>query len=285
MIPYFEIPSVRLGPITIQVFGVLAALGVFVGAKLAERAARRDGLDARAITGFLPWGLAAGVVVGHLVHLLLYHPEELHEPWRIFAVWEGLSSMGGLFGAVIAAIAYFRSRGARVEEYADAFALGVAPGWGIARLGCFAVHDHPGALSGFASAVQFPGGARHDLGLYDAAALFAIGAAVHLLRHRGVLHGRLLAMVALLYGAQRFLTDFLRASDVAYRDARYLGLTPAQYLCLALVAYGIWRLAAPAAREIARTVSFGRGDAQEGRPGSTCCSNHGEVRSCRARNP
>jgi phosphatidylglycerol:prolipoprotein diacylglycerol transferase len=206
------------------------------------RVARRDGLDAQVIGDYAVWGVGSGIVVGHLVHLFLYHPEELAQPWRIFAVWEGLSSFGGLLGAVLAAVVYFRRKGIRIADYSDAFALAIAPGWGIARLGCFAIHDHPGVRTDFFLAVQFPGGARHDLGLYDALALFAIAAVVWALRARGLLAGRLLAVVALLYGIQRFLTDFLRATDVAYADARYLGLTPAQYFCFALWAYAAWQL-------------------------------------------
>jgi phosphatidylglycerol:prolipoprotein diacylglycerol transferase len=250
VIPYFEFPSIQLGPITIEVFGIFAALGVWAGSEMAARAARWDGLDERPMREYAVWGVAAGVVVGHLVHVLLYHPEELRDPWRILAVWAGLSSMGGLLGAVIAAGVFFRVRRVRFHDYADAFALAIAPGWGIARLGCFAVHDHPGVLTDFPLAVQFPGGPRHDLGFYDAIALFAIAAVVHGLRSRGVLRGRLLAVVALLYGTQRFFMDFLRASDVGYPDARYLGLTPAQYFCFGLWAYALWRFAAPRQREI-----------------------------------
>lgn len=251
MIPYFETPSIHLGPLTIEVFGVFAAIGVLGGAEIAVRAARRDGLDEQPLREYAAWGVGAGVVVGHLVHVLLYHPEALRDPWRIFAVWSGLSSMGGLLGAVIAAAVYFRVRRIRFHDYADAFALGIAPGWGIARLGCFSVHDHPGVLTDFPLAVQFPGGPRHDLGLYDAVALFVIAAVVHGLRSRGVLRGRLLGVVALLYGTQRFFMDFLRASDVAYPDARYLALTPAQYLCFGLWVYGLWSLAAPRQQKLA----------------------------------
>ncbi|HET7755351.1 MAG TPA: prolipoprotein diacylglyceryl transferase family protein [Anaeromyxobacteraceae bacterium] len=245
MIPYFEPPSLHLGPFTIQVFGLLAALGVYTGARIAMRMARQDGLDGQVVGDYAVWGVASGVVGGHLVHLFLYHPEELREPWRIFAGWEGLSSFGGLLGAVIAAVIFFRKRRIRLQDYSDAFALGLAPGWGIARLGCFAIHDHPGVRTDFPLAVAFPGGARHDLGLYDAIALFAIGALLFALRRSGAMRGRLLAILAILYGTQRFFLDFLRAyaGDVAYADARYLGLTPAQYFCFALWAYGVWRLA------------------------------------------
>ena len=252
VIPYFELPSLQLGPFTLQAFGVFAALGVYLAARIALRESARRGLDPQPLSDFAVWGVAAGVVFGHLVHLFLYHPEELSDWRRALAFWEGLSSFGGLLGGVVAAVVFFRRRRVRFDDYADAFALGVAPGWGIARLGCFVIHDHPGVRTTFPLAVRFPEsaartlgfyGTRHDLGLDDALALFAFAAVLFALDRRGILRGRLLALLALLYGTTRFFFDFLRASDVPYADARYLGLTPAQYFCFGLWAYAVWKLA------------------------------------------
>jgi len=112
----------------------------------------------------------------------------------------------------------------------------------VARLGCFSVHDHPGVLTSFPLAVAFAGGARHDLGLYDAMALAVFSLVLYTLDRRGALHGRLLPLLAVLYGSSRFLLDFLRATDLPYVDARYLGLTPAQFASLAALAWGLYRL-------------------------------------------
>lgn len=251
LIPGFELPSLSFGPFTIQSFGVLTALGIIVAVQLGGRAARQLGRDPQVILDFAVVGVLAGVVTGHLAHLFLYHPEELAEPWRILKIWEGLSSMGGLAGGILAALVWFRRRRVAFAGYADAMALGLAPGWGIARVGCFTVHDHPGVRSHFFLAVNMPGGPRHDLGLYEAIVLLALGALLWALHRRGALRGRLLPLLALLYGVARFFLDFLRArvGDVAYADARYLGLTPAQYAAILLVAYGAWRLARPASGE------------------------------------
>jgi len=99
-------------------------------------------------------------------------------------------------------------------------------------------------LTSFPLAVVFPDGPRHDLGFYDALLLAAITLVLYGLRRRGALRGSFLTVLALLYGAGRFALDFLRARDLPYVDARYLGLTPAQYFCMALVAYGAWALLA-----------------------------------------
>jgi phosphatidylglycerol:prolipoprotein diacylglycerol transferase len=243
VIPWFELPSLSLGRITIQSFGVLSALGILAAAMLASRAARQLGRDPQVILDFAVVGVLSGVVAGHLVHLLFYHPEELESPWSLLTVWEGLSSMGGLLGAVVAALIWFRVKRIRFGDYADVFALGTAPGWGIARLGCFTVHDHPGVRTDFFLAVRFPGGPRHDLGLYEAILLLSLAGVLWALHRRGVLRGRLLALLAVVYGLGRFLLDFLRARDVAYADARHLGLTFAQYAAVALVAWGAVRLA------------------------------------------
>ena len=246
MIPWFEPPALHLGPITVQAFGVLAALGVATGVRTAAWAAQRRGLDPRPILDFAIWGVLAGIAVGHLVHVGLYHPDEIRSPRRVLEFWDGLSSIGGLAGGVGAAFLFFRIRGVPLGRYGDAFAVGMPTGWGIARIGCFLVHDHPGTLTSFPLAVAFPGGARHDLGLYEALVLFAIAGLLWRLWARRRLEGKLLGLLAVLYGGARFLLDFLRATDVAYADGRYAGLTPAQYGAILLLAWGAWRLARPA---------------------------------------
>lgn len=243
MIPYYKPGPWHLGPLTIEAFGILAAAGIYLAARLAVRAAKKQGLDLLPLIDFAPWGVGGGIVMGHFVHLFLYHPEELAEgPLRILKVWDGLSSFGGLLGGILAAVIYFRVKRVSFWKYADAFALGMAPGWGVARMGCFAVHDHPGIRSNSFIAVNFPGGPRFDLGLIDGLMLFLLAALLYTIARAGLLKGKLLALLAVLYGIQRFFTDFLRATDTGYVDARYFGLTPAQYGCILLVGYGLWRL-------------------------------------------
>ena len=240
MIPYYQPPSFSFGPFHIEVFGIFVALGVWLGAVVVQRQSEKDGLDGKVTQDYAIWGLLAGVVAGHWTHLLAYHHEEIKSVWSFFTVWSGLSSFGGLLGGVIAAIVFFRHRHASFRKYADAFALGVAPGWGVARLGCFAVHDHPGVHSNLFFAVNFPGGPRLDLGLMDAIWLFAIAALLFALRRQGKMKGLLLPLLAILYAVGRFTFDFFRAYDLAYVDRRYFGLTPAQYACFALVAYALY---------------------------------------------
>jgi len=49
--------------------------------------------------------------------------------------------------------------------------------------------------------------------------------------------GMPLAFICLVYGPIRFFADFLRIDDV-----RYFSLTPAQYMVIAMTAFGVWVL-------------------------------------------
>jgi phosphatidylglycerol:prolipoprotein diacylglycerol transferase len=242
VIPYFTIPPISLGPVQIQSFGILSALGAWLASSLLVRGARLRGLDERPLVAVATWALLGGLVGAHLLHLLFYHPEELRGSWgawQLLKVWDGLSSTGGVLGGTAAVLFYFRRRGVPFSRYSDVFALALAPGWVVARLGCFSVHDHLGRLTSFPLAVAFPEGPRHDLGLDDALLLGVISAILYACARKGLLRERLLPLLALLYGIGRFFLDFLRATDLPYVDARYFGLTPAQYVCIGFALYAV----------------------------------------------
>jgi phosphatidylglycerol:prolipoprotein diacylglycerol transferase len=250
VIPYFELPQLHL-PLgqKIDIFGVLSAAGVVVGASLGARQAKKywPGND-DPLKGLVTWAVMFGLFGGHFLHLFAYHPELLtmQDPFAILRFWDGLSSMGGVLGALIGIFIYFRTIKTPVSPYLDALALGAAPGWMVARIGCFLVHDHPGTRTDFPLAVAFPvagyGGPRHDLGLYDVFVLAAISALLWGLSTRRPAQGRLMGVLAVTYSTCRFFLDFLRASDLSFVDRRYAGLTPAQYIVVGLFATGVWLL-------------------------------------------
>src|SRR5262249_35799694 len=64
--------------------------------------------------------------------------------------------------------------------------------------------------------------------------------------------GTSVAVLALLYAPVRFFLDFLRQTDLPGADARYLGLTVAQYGCIVLAGIGIALLV----RDRRRTVAW-----------------------------
>jgi phosphatidylglycerol---prolipoprotein diacylglyceryl transferase len=243
MLPYFELRVLTLlGGIQLAVFGTLVAIGVFTGVWFAEQRARAVGLPARTLHEAIGWALVPGFALAHLVALLphLGHPGDL-SPGVLLQFWNGMSSFGGFAGALLGLWLRFRRAPRVLLTLAEVLAPALVVGWVFGRLGCTFVHDHVGRLSDFPLAIRFPGGARHDLGLYELLyTLLVLLPAVLLLVRRQRPPGTLIAWLALLYAPARFLGDFLRNSDLPGADVRYAGLTLAQYCCISLAGVGIF---------------------------------------------
>ncbi|MEZ4704577.1 MAG: prolipoprotein diacylglyceryl transferase [Bdellovibrionota bacterium] len=237
MIPYFEITIPKIAGLQIQAFGILVAIAFLVGDHLARRRTKQMGLDLHVTHTLVLFCIVFGILGAHIVHFLAYEPKALlTDPMSFFDFRVGLSSFGGLLVSGIAIFTYLKIKKIDFLPYADALCFGLFPGWIFGRLGCFTAHDHPGRRSDFFLAVQFPGGSRHDLGLYEALVLMGIAAALYGLAKkmdpRKPFHGFYFAFCLICYGIVRFFLDFLRATDLSHSDARYLGLTPAQYFCV-----------------------------------------------------
>jgi len=243
-IPYFPPPAFELPLVgRIQAFELFAILGFLSGLWVAVRCARSLGLDPRILFDYAPWGLVSGFVCGHLFHVFVYEPFLLEQdPWFVLAFSNGQSSFGAFLGVAVAMWLFFRRRRHLFFVYADSMGVAVACGWGVARFGCFLAHDHLGRLTNFFLAVDFPDGARHDMGFYDMLLCFSVAAVAWLVFRRRPRRGTVGAMVVGGYGTVRFFLEFLRASDLERSDVRYGGLTPAQYGCFALLAFGAFLL-------------------------------------------
>lgn len=235
MVPYLEIPPLVLGPLKIHPFGVLAVVAILVGSWVTLRHARRLGIDEQVIRSALWWILVGGFLGAHLFTVLAYKPERLAaDPLLLLKIWQGLSSTGGFIGALVGLLLFARVRRQPLGRIADVVALGLLPGWIFGRMGCYLAHDHPGVRSDFFLAVGYPGGARHDLGFYELLVTAGLFLAFELVRRVTRLPGRVALLLAVVYAPVRFMLDFLRTAD-----RLYWGLTPAQYVCIAMLLLGL----------------------------------------------
>jgi phosphatidylglycerol:prolipoprotein diacylglycerol transferase len=244
-IPWFTLPPIDLDGIglgKLHWFAIFVLAGIVLGVVFYDRSITRGGdIDWKVARAMPEAAVIGGFVGAHLVHVLLYHPELMREdPLVLLKFWAGISSIGGFFGGALACIAVLLYYRQRLLPYGDRLMVALAIGWAFGRLGCATSHDHPGALSNFALAVQFHDGARHDLGLYEFlyTALLLVPALLWLSR-RPFRTGALLATTLLSYAPVRFVLDFLRATDRDFVDRRYLGLTPAQYGTLFMFGAGL----------------------------------------------
>lgn len=275
MIPYVHVPDAHLGPLAIHPFGVLVAIAVLVGTSLASWRARKVGVDAKELGGFVTSVLAFGFVGGHVIDAILYRPADvIARPLHLLAIWDGQGSFGGFIGAALGALAWrhlelvpgkivprVRRRAPRpILPLADVL-LSVFPiAWIFGRMGCAVAHDHPGARAS-ADAIfavgygpvdaahvlrgplgvelRFGAAPRYDLGLLECAFAIVLGAVLLVSFRRRFPTGFYVAAVPLAYAPVRFALDFLRVAEADGGDARYAGLTPAQWSCVALALFSL----------------------------------------------
>ena len=140
--------------------------------------------------------------------------------------------------------------------YLDAVAFVFPTGLAVGRIGCALAHDHPGTVTAFPLGISLESHAAldyigavyataglalpveaqtmgfHDLGLYEFLFLASVmmPAFAYWNRKRRA-PGFFLVAFAVMYLPVRFGLDMLRVSD-----ARYLGLTPAQWVAACVLA-------------------------------------------------
>jgi phosphatidylglycerol---prolipoprotein diacylglyceryl transferase len=272
LFPYVTLPELTLippgffgsfpsAPISIKPFGALVATGVYLGAYLTLRRARRIGLDDKVMSSFIAWVVGIGFVGGHVLDEVFYYPQRLiDDPLSLFRLWDGLSSFGGFTGALIGMLVWRSRYRVPVLPYADNVMSMLPVGWVLGRAGCATAHDHPGVLSESWLAVRYPGGARFDLGLLEMLLSLPLMLAFLWLARRPRPWGFFSAIACLSYAPVRFALDFLRERQSAAGDLhgaidpRYFFLTPAQWECFALFALGAYLLA-----QLRRRVAAGGG--------------------------
>lgn len=258
VLPYWTLGPWNLGPLTIHSFGLMVATGLIVGFTIAGMRGRRVlGIETEEAHNFGMWLLVIGWFFSHVFAVLFYSPHEvLENPLVLLKVWGEISSYGGIMGGMIALYVWHRRHPKRnVLDWANMAAFGLPFCYFFGRVGCALVHDHPGVnAEGFwlwekirgvfgeslpevwPLAMEFPDGViRHDLGFYEAIWWAFLIAFVLIADRKPRRRGFYLWTLPLLYAPVRFALDFLRMADT-----RYLGLTPAHYISVAMFALGIY---------------------------------------------
>ncbi len=250
MIPYRSFPTIDLGPLSLNTFGVATAAGVLIGFYLLQRHGRHHGLDVASLSGLATRLVVAGLIGARVAYVLSRGDYFLDRPLEAFAVWNrGLQFFGGMVAGAVVLWWWLRANpdlpGLVV---ADGIAFALAAGLVAGRVGCFAVGEHLGETTDFPLGIRYLGGRTiegpltvdttvHSTALYEALGLLVLIAVLSWLRRRPLPAGTVLATAAVWYGVQRLLTDFLRAYD-----RRFLGLTTAQFVSIGLVILGAWML-------------------------------------------
>jgi len=238
VLPYVEHPVLTIGSYELQAFRMLALTAVAVEYFIVVKRAPRHGFSSEQASSLIAWATVLGLASAHIFDVIAYYPERLRDdPLELFRVWGSLSSWGGMVGGLggLAFVAWRRGLGAAgVLRFVDLATYALPITLAVGRFGCALQHDHLGIASTHFLAVNFPTGPRFDLGLLEFLYLVPVSLVFVALGRKPRPTGFYLGLFFALYSPARFAMDALRNED-----ARYLGWTPAQYLCVAATLAGI----------------------------------------------
>lgn len=247
LVPYFELNGIEIGPVKIYVWGIMVALGIITSFSILKYKLRNESSAiAKKTADFAFWAIVFGIIFARIFHVVLFSGFLREENFlRIFYIWDGgLSSIGGIFGAVLVLIWFFYKKKITGFQTLDTVSVALPFGWAIGRVGCFLAHLHPGEDCRFCAVKQVfkNSSVGTDLGLYDMILWFVIGALLFIFIHFGFLKekGKKFVFVFMFYFFVRFFLDFLRIED-----KRYFLLTPTQIIipvfliCLLLIYHKI----------------------------------------------
>ncbi len=256
-IPYETFPELQVGPFTLRTFGFFVAVGVLVGAFFAARYGEEWGIPREETYRMATWMVLAGII-GSRITWVLTNLDQVDSAVDVIAVWEGgLQFSGGFVFGILAGYPFY-SKWPRLTRWRslDGYAYGLTIGLAIGRIACYSVGEHFGGETSFFLATRYEGGdvregtlgdvllqegmVFHNTALYELIymlALFIVLTWVLYGRKNRPPTGTAGGIFCIWYGVARFASDAVRVND-----ERVLGMTGAQWLCLALIPFGVWML-------------------------------------------
>ena len=241
---------VHIGHFGIGWYGVVVAIALVVGIRLALHEAARKRLPAADVESLAIWVVVGGFVGARALHVIDRWDLYAAEPLAALAIWNGgLAILGAVLGGTLTGLVVAARRGLPVLRLSDAVAPAAILGQGIGRFACLFTGDAVGQpTTGFGITYLNPGAMVPQLGiayepvfLYEMVWDLAVFAVLWWwLRPRLRVDGQLFAAYLALYALGKFALTFRRTETVWFA-----GLQEAQLLALAaFVLGGVWFWAA-----------------------------------------
>ncbi len=214
------VPFIHIGHLNVPTFGLMLWLAAVAAALVMDRAFRRSGITADAVS-MVAVAVLLGIVGAKLWHVVDTPIEFREEGWRVFWDTAGFAWFGGLLFGISALV--FQGWRAKIGglRTLDLAAPAAAIGYGIGRIGCFLSGD---GCYGIETKLRWPWGMSFPNGIEATlpgvrvypTPLLELGAGLligwWLWRRLGKPHavGTIVGQYLVLSGLARFLVEFIR---------------------------------------------------------------------------
>ncbi|MBO5453663.1 MAG: prolipoprotein diacylglyceryl transferase [Clostridia bacterium] len=128
----------NIGDKEVYWYGIIIALGVFMGTLISLNAAKKEDIKTDTILDLLIFGVPSALICGRLYYCIFKLPYYIEHPEEIIAVWKGgIAIYGGIIGAIISTGIYCKIKKLNWKQIFDIGILGVITGQIIGRWGNF----------------------------------------------------------------------------------------------------------------------------------------------------
>lgn len=235
----------KIGHFMVRWYSLIVSIAIVTGIWLALREARRKGLGEKHFNDLIVWLIISGILGARLFHVIDHWSDEyVHDPIRVFYVWEGgLAIWGAVTGGFIALALFAWKRDLSLGLLADTGAPGLVLAQGIGRLACIVTGDSVGKVTSgpFGLAYTKPGAMVPELGVYytptpvyEIIMNVSIFIVLWRLRKRSLPDGGLFLVYLLLYSGGRFIVSLWSSYKIVA-----VGLNQAQLISLFSILVGL----------------------------------------------
>ncbi len=240
--------------VTIRWYGLMFAIGFWIGYNLVAKMFKRDGAPEKWVGILLIYVAVATIVGARLGHVFFYQWDYYSaHPWKIFATWEGgLASHGGAIGIILAVILYsiFTTKRNPLWTF-DRLTIAIALVGALIRIGNLMnseIFGHPTTLPWgfyFVRSAEWQqlyyGQACHPTQIYEALtylALFGLMMWMYWKKDCGNRPGLLFGTFLIGTFATRFFIEFIKNNQVAFEDS--MALNMGQLLSIPFAILGVF---------------------------------------------
>lgn len=207
------IPAINLGPLVLPTAAFIYLIGIWICLVLAERVARRLGLDPDIMSGLVTAGIIAGFIGARLTFVFLYWPA--YQDNLLGILWpinSGFNVWGGLFFGTAAVSFYGRYKQIPAAPYLDALAPVIVTGLLFVSLADFFGGPGFGTFTSLPWGINNFDTLRHPVQLYEIGVAIVALAAWWFSQKRRQFAGQLFLITTAVYCFGRLFVDTYRAN-------------------------------------------------------------------------
>lgn len=206
----------ELGPIQIQSFGFMIAVGFLVATFFTLKEAKRKAIDPEKIYDFAIGAIISGIVGARVYYILVYNfSYYLKNPAKIFFITEGgLSIHGGIIGGLLFGFWFIKKHRLSFWHLGDTLAPSIALGQAIGRVGCDVFGVPMKTILPWG--VNIGGQIVHPAQVYEFLLNYVLFFLLWIFRKKTKFEGQLILIYIFAYATIRGIVEFFRSNPVLW---------------------------------------------------------------------